>query len=279
MPSKIKRKQDIVLHYRPISEIIRLFVLPEIEKRLNAGTIAADVLPLELSQFLAYQKKGNGKIIPVVQLNEEFNMTFKVKLKKSDKKFEKGRLIGLEDIMLEECYIVPPECNGRPCAYFYFRREFLNPSMVFDCNPNVPSISDEELRNLKMRYPIGEVFKAKRFIEIVGPYEKTDVLISKNWPPNRAYYPKVFAEMHKDSNIADKPEFLSLLGRIFNQDYWKSQLELWGTVNLFPKRLEYIRGAVEEHLEKDYDSAIYTICPQFEGIIRDYLALLSKLAR
>ena len=266
----LRKGSDMVLQFRPISEIIRLFVRPEIDKRLLEGKLDKDSPPIEIYQFLAYQKKDTSVITPVVQFNGEFNMTYRVQLKEP-KNYPVGTMIGLNDIKLDECFILPPKHDGKPCAYFYYNVNFLTPFMVFDCSPNVPDMTEESLNELRMRYPIEAFFKNINFVEAIKPYEKMQLLRNKHWPPNPAYYPRVFSQIHKDSNIVNEAKLIDIFREIYSDDYWESRFEFWEVINLFPKQLEYVKKAVERHMEEDFISSIYVICPQFEGIISDYL--------
>jgi len=264
----------MILKYRPISEIIRIFVLPEIERRLQEGKLTGSDFPVELHQFRAYQiKKEDDKIEPIVQLNNEFDLKIRTKLKDPQKKIEKGQLLTVSEIELEECYIFPPEHKGRPCGYFYFNRVFLEPWMVFDLTPNAPGITEEELKELRIKLPVRQWFQERKFVEVVKPYEKIDLLVSKNWPPAPCYYPQIYAAIHKDANFIESADFLPLLNSLVNNTYWKERLEFFGEISLFPKRIEYIKKAVQAYLDEDYVYSIYVLCPQFEGIIREYLEL------
>jgi len=46
-----------MLKYRTVSHLLKIFILPEIEKRIEKGTIKDCDLPVELYQFRAIQKK------------------------------------------------------------------------------------------------------------------------------------------------------------------------------------------------------------------------------
>lgn len=42
---------SMLMTFRPMSQLLQLFVIPEVESRVTVGTIAADTLPLQLYQF------------------------------------------------------------------------------------------------------------------------------------------------------------------------------------------------------------------------------------
>lgn len=47
---------------RTVSHIIRMFAIPEIEKRIASGSITEANLPLEIKQFRAIQKKSRKEV-------------------------------------------------------------------------------------------------------------------------------------------------------------------------------------------------------------------------
>jgi len=53
---------SMLMTYRPMAQLLQLFVIPEVEARIAAGKIAADTLPLQLHQFRFLQ--GDGKSMP-----------------------------------------------------------------------------------------------------------------------------------------------------------------------------------------------------------------------
>lgn len=259
-----------VMEYRPISQVVKIFIIPEVEKRIKDGKLSIDNLPLELSNFHVYQqKKSDGKINSIIELNEEIQVKARTRLK--DKKFTKdiiGKPISIKDIDPEDFYIIPPEYEGKPCAYFYFNRIFLVPMFCWDCRPNLPDFDME----IKSKYPIESIAREANIVENVRPYEKLDILIKNNWPPTPSYYPNVFIEMYNQNNVLfSSDQLMEIIKKYFNRDYWKQKVLFWKQVNFFTKRLQYVEKSIEKFFESDYISSIYVLCPQFEAIIRDYL--------
>lgn len=191
----------MVLTFLPLAQIINIFVLPDIRRRFEKGLIKNSELPLEISVFRAYQRKlSEGKILPVVELNKDVKPIFRTKSK--NKEFSKemiGKTVNLSEIDINEFYLLPPDYERKPCGYFYFNRIFFIPRLIFDCTPNTPGISDEEARELKVKYPVAEHIKEINFVQAVMPYRKMEILVKNNWPPSPGYYPSVFAEMHNNN--------------------------------------------------------------------------------
>lgn len=69
-----------MLFYRSISDILRLFVVPEVEGRVDNGSVKVEELPLELRAFRAIQRQlPDGSIQPIVEINNEINYKFNLK--------------------------------------------------------------------------------------------------------------------------------------------------------------------------------------------------------
>src|SRR6266487_4792062 len=105
---------DGLMMYRTISQMLRMAVLPEIEKRMQAGTIVH--LPFELSGFRFIQKRNSdGTITPIVELNQEVQPVIETIAKRT---LSAGQPVTLQDITPDKCKIRPPEIDGKPQAYF-----------------------------------------------------------------------------------------------------------------------------------------------------------------
>ena len=54
-----KPAQSELMVYRPVSQMLQLFVLPEIDRRVGAGAIAKASLPLQVQMFRVVQPGPN----------------------------------------------------------------------------------------------------------------------------------------------------------------------------------------------------------------------------
>lgn len=258
-----------MIKFRTISHLLKIFILPEIDNRINNGTIKESNLPLELYQFRAIQRKlPDGTVLPIVELNQEVNLIAKVKVKRS---VSTGEPLTLNDIYPEECFISPPVYDGKPAAYFLCQSLFFDYFLFFDCRPNLPGISEEELKEAKMPYPVLEFINSKKFREAVKPIEKLKILSNNNWPPAPGYYPQTLLYIHKNPTKIHDETFLEVVANSYNRDYWNTKMTFWKITRFFPNRLQYIQRALDAHFQKDFICSVYVIVPQFEAIIRDYL--------
>lgn len=257
-----------MIKFRTISHLLKIFVYPEVEKRIKKGTIKESGLPLELFQFRAIQRKlPDGKVLPIVELNQEVNLKIEVKAKRQ---ISAGEPLTLNDIYPEECFISPPVYDGQPAAYFLCQHVFFDYLLLFDCRPNVPSIA-EDLKKIKNPYPILDLINNKDLYDTIKPIEKIEILSNNNWPPAPGYYPQVLYDLHKDPTLINSPDFLEVVSKAYGTSYWAERFAFWDKTNFFPKRLPYLKRALDAHFNKDYIASIYILVPQFEGIIKDYL--------
>jgi len=266
------KENDLIMLYRPVSEMIRIFVLPEIELRTKAGTLREESLPVEIFQFRVYQINENGNWRSVVELNEEVNLLCKVKVKEDRVAPGMiGKILRLDEIDTGECFIERPKHNGKECGYAYLDRIFLSPRLTFDFTPNVPASFKGSFSESTIKYPIEQIIKESNFLKNIKPYEKIELLTKYGWPPSPSYYPQIFLEMHSNQQPITPDFLLGVIEKSFNEEYWEQKFKFWNGAHFFSKRIKYIEKAIERFFEGDFISAIYIICPQFEGIIKDYL--------
>ena len=253
--------------YRPVSQMVKVFVLPEIDRRVASGVIQKSSLPLHVYQFRVVQP-GPGH---VVELNEEVQLTIKVRAKRA---LKAGQLLHLSDIDPASSVLAPPVADGRPRSFFLLLSAFLNLRTAFDftqggVGPTGPP----------MRFPVAELVHMRRFLETVKPVEKFRRLADLNWPPAPGFFPDVIAYAHENPEDLKKPEFMDTVSAAYDMDFWQQRLDFWMQTKLFPDRLHYIRRAVERYFEDDWISSIYIIVPQFEGIIRAYLTASGEVPK
>ena len=257
-----------MLKFRTIGQLLNLYVLPEIETRINEGIIEEKELPFDVFQFRAILKKiSKDRVQPIVEINEEVNVIAEVKAKR---KIDAGEIVTLNDIYPDQCYIHPPEYDGIPAAYFLCQSTFFDYFLIFDCRPNFPDITKDS-QEMKNTYPMVDYINNNKLYEDILPIEKIETLSKNNWPPAPGYYPNVLLELHRNSTIIDTPSFLEIVSNAYGTSYWERRFAFWEETNFFPSRLPYIKRAVNAHSSKDYIASIYILVPQFEGIIKDYL--------
>jgi hypothetical protein len=101
-----------------------MFVVPEIERRLVAGTLAEKDLPFQVLQFRWIQ--GGGKNI--IELNDEVKLLIKARTTRS---VEPGQPLTMDDIDPNECYLEGPVVDGKAAGFYLSSSMFLNFMNVF----------------------------------------------------------------------------------------------------------------------------------------------------
>lgn len=257
-------RNEIVL-YRPISQMLQIFVLPEIDRRVKSGAITETSLPLHVHQFRVVQPGPEH----FVELNDQVHLRVRVRTRKAMKL---GQPVHLDEIDADSAELGPPIVDGTPRSYFLLRSAFLNLQIAFDFTQS----EIDEIRPL-MPLPIAEFVYMRDFLDAVKPVERFRQLASINWPPAPGYFPNVIAYAHQNPGKLHHAEFADTVSATYNVDFWQQKIDLWEEARFFPGRLHYIQKAVDEYFEGDWISSIYVLVPQFEGIVRDYLAAAGEL--
>ena len=259
MTEAMQLAQREIMLYRPVSQMLQIFVLPEVGRRVRSGAIAEASLPLHVYQFRVVQP-GPGHL---VELNEQVQLLVRVKPRKPMKV---GQTVYLDEIDVDSAVLGPPIVDGTPRAYFLLRSAFLNLEIAFDFTQSEP----DEIRQ-RMPVPIAGFVHMREFLEAVKPVDQFRQLASINWPPAPGYFPNVIAYAHSNPEKLQEPEFADTVSVTYNVEFWQQKLELWKEAQFFPGRLRYVQKAVDEYFEGDWISSIYVLVPQFEGIVKDYL--------
>jgi hypothetical protein len=256
---------DQLMTYRPMSQLLKIFVVPEIDKRVASGAIAATDLPLQVFQFrLVMAPSGN-----TVEINDQVDLRAKVK---TTRPIAAGELLTLADIDPAECYLEGPLVDGKPAAFFLCQSSFLNFMTMFDFTPNAPQPTAAEQPPRAMRYPIAEIVQAHHMLQQMQPIAKYEQLSAENWPPGPAYYPNVLWHVHSHPDAVGQPHFADVVAGSYNETYLRGQVDFWTETKFFGDRITYIKKSVDEYLAGDYVSSIYILVPHFEGALKDYLA-------
>jgi len=250
--------------FRTISHLLKLFVIPEVENRISSGKITN--LPVQLNQFKIIWDKLNNKVI--TQLNSEVEVILSTKGKREIKT---GEVVSIDDIYPDECYIQNPVIDGRMCAFYICKSLYLGFMTYFDFLPNGRDFEDIKTEDRKMKYNIMDFMHYDYFINNVNSFEKLRILSDNNWPPAPGFYPQVILEYDKNPRILSSGRIIDTIVKVYDYNFWNSHIDFWNTCNFFPDRFHYLKKAVNSFFNNDYISAIYTIVPQFEGIIKSYL--------
>lgn len=254
-------------YHRTISDAVRIFIIPEIDRRLKSGKIKQNRLPIEIDQFRVLQPAK--QLINIIELNNEVKLIYEAKLKRRK---EINELITLEDIYPETCYFLTPEIyEGEEATFWYYKSLYFDFFLAFDCTPNIPERYKNAQTTSKITFPLINFINHKRYMEVIKPIEKLRTLSDNNWPPAPAYYPDILLNIHNNPEIINNENFVDLVFKYYNNEYLETRLNDWKKLGLFTNRISYIRRSIEAHFKNDFISSIYIIVPQFEGIIKNYI--------
>jgi hypothetical protein len=257
---------SMLMGYRPMSQMLRLFVVPEIERRVAAGTLTPDQLPFQVYQFRLLQGDGQN----IIEINDDVKLLAKVKVNRA---VAAGEPLTLADMNPDECFLEPPTVNGKPAAFFLCCSQFLNFINMFDFTPNAPpDPGGEPYERRPMRYPLADMAQAEQLARAIKPIDKYKQLADGGWPPGPGHYPNVLGRIHQEPDILQKPAFADVVAAAYNDAYWKLRVAFWTETKFFGDRMTYAAKAVDEYLAGDYIASIYVLVPHFEGIVKDYLA-------
>ena len=264
-PAKASREEpmppsDWLMTYRPVSQMLAIFVLPEIDRRVASGVIAAGQLPIQVHQLRLVQPGAGHR----VELNDEVQLQVDVAVKRPVKA---GEPVALNDIDPEKCFLKPPLLDGKPASYFLVQSAFLNLHVMFDFTQEPSGAPPVGGPAGAMKYDVAGFVQAWSFVQAVKPLEKFRQLADLNWPPAPGYYPNVLAFAHNNPGLLAGHAGAEAYG----PELWAQRLSFWKEAKFFPGRLQYVQKAVERYLDGDWISAVYVAVPQFEGIIREYL--------
>lgn len=249
--------------YRPVSQMLAIFVLPEIDRRVASGAINASSLPIQVHQLRLVQPGAGHR----VELNEEVQLEVEVAPKRA---FKAGEPVTLDDIDPAKCYLKPPLPDGKPASYFLVQSAFLNLHVMFDFTQQAPGTPPIAQPAGPMKYDIAGFVQAWAFLKALKPLEKFRQLADLNWPPAPGYFPSVLAFAHKNPELLNGPELAEAVAKAYGPDLWAQRLAFWKE-KFFPGRLPYVQKAIDAYQAGDWVSATYVAAPQFEGIIGEYL--------
>lgn len=265
MDGMLEATHQWLMALRPMSQMLRMAVIPEIDRRVAAGALDPGELPFQVLQFRWIQADGKQQI----EINDDVKLTAKVKVKRAP--IAAGELLTLNDIDPDECYLERPKIDGKEAAYFFSRSSFMHFQNIFDFTPNVPD--GRESNNVPpMRFAVAEYVQAKSLFDAIQPIAKYQQLSDANWPPGPAYYPNVLWHLREQPDGLKDANFGDVVAKAYSEQYFKGRLDFWTETKFFDAaRFAYITKAISEYLAGDYVCSIYVLVPHFEGIIKDYL--------
>jgi hypothetical protein len=256
---------SMLMTLRPMSQMLRFYVVPEIERRIAAEVLKPGQLPFRVHQF----RYLNGDGQHLIEINDEVKLLAEVKTTRA---IAAGEELTMADIHPKEVFLKPPTVNGKPAAFFLCLSEYLNFITMFDFTPNAPpDPSGEAHEQWAMKYPLADMVQAQRLHQAMNAADQYRRLGDASWPPSPAYYPGVLWRAHNEPGFLASPACAEAVAAVCGPAYWRQRLDFWSQTDFFKDRHTYVKKAVDEYLAADYVSSIYVLVPHVEGIVKDYL--------
>lgn len=103
--------RSALMTFRPMSQMLRFYVVPEIERRVTEGKLSADQLPYPVYLFRFIQGDGQN----IIEINDDVRLAATVPVTRT---VSAGEPLTLADVNPDECFLEPPTVNGKPAAFF-----------------------------------------------------------------------------------------------------------------------------------------------------------------
>ncbi|RQV93359.1 hypothetical protein EH220_08380 [bacterium] len=249
---------------------MKIWVAPEIERRIESGTLDQSKLPIEIRRFRFLQwKEKEGLLHSKVELNDEFSMILEVKLS-GEGPFKKGDPLNLNQIDSTHVFLQKPTIDGNRASFFFVLRQYLGFIVAFDFTPLNPLPVDLETEK-GVPFDIKTYAISMQNLEKINAPLQMEKLAKSSWPPSPGYFPNILLKMAGNEDFEKSDEMSSDARKIFTREYFDKRIKEWQVYNMLGERLECIVHSIERHFDNDFRSAIYVIVPQFEGIVSDYL--------
>ncbi len=240
-----------------------LYIQPEIDRRKAEGNLPDG---FQIYDCLIRLPKGQPKI---VEFNDEIRMTAIPKLAPGAE-IEAEKAVYLHEVVEIE-RILPPEVDGVRVAFFYIFWNGHSYSAVFDFAPNDPEF-DPGGDEFKLGETIANHIQRK-ITEItvrISRTQQSDLRQIGLWAAT-SLIPYPISKILERIGEGQLDEARTILVNHCNSDFISELVETWKPINVFNIRIELFREVVFAHRNSRFRLSIYTLIPQIEGIITDWL--------
>jgi hypothetical protein len=246
---------------RFVAEIFRVWIRPELERRLRLGIDA----PLEgdVRKALIVFKHPLG---PTVTLNDEVGLIGKAIAGRDVVAGQEVSIADIHDIV----WVEPPRLEGKPACYVLM---FLRPSphIAFNFVPNSQEVTEQEWR--QEGYTLARFFAITEFEGSLGRLaEINHLLLPYGWWVMQAAIPDPIREATKLAVAKARPQALDdcFLAH-FTPDRVESLTNEWSQLEEFQARRRVIAEATASFREGRYAVSIPALMPLLEGILQTWL--------
>jgi hypothetical protein len=170
-----------MLFFRTISELMRMFILPEVHRRRLGSKIMDGSSPLQILKAMV-APPSTQRPRALVRLNNEVKIIVTTKAKRA---FAPGEELTARDLDLDSCTLIPPQEFANEKIYFliesygFIFRIFIGGFQVDETGESDPA------RQATLEYPMREHAALSRLWEDARPIEKFEMLADDIWKIHR----------------------------------------------------------------------------------------------
>lgn len=242
-------------------QIHSLWIKPELDKRFPNG------IPNGFQIREALIKLPHIGL-PVVEFNREIQWLFKFQ-SPQNVEVDYYQEIYLHEIESIE-QALPPQIDGKRVAFVYLFWSGYSYSVIFDFSPNDPDFDPNE--EFMLGLSVSSHFRAKM--------AETTVRLSANAASElrqiglwvvASLTPYPLSKIIERIGANQLDEARAVLVEYCKPDFIDRLIETWFPIHIYRERIDIFREAAFAHRNGKYISSIYTLVPQIEGIITDWL--------
>lgn len=247
-----------------------LWIQPEIERRRSEGILPDNFQIRECLIRLPQDKP------PIVEFNDEFGWEMEFPELAPGVKMEPGKVINRDDL-IDLGRILPPTVDEKRVAFVYLYWDGFSYRSVFSFSPNRPDFDPEKddfqlggaiaqhLRLKMIEMTIRWAASVKPQLRQIGLWPVTSLLM---YP-----MPKIVERIGN----GHLEEARTILIEYCNPEFIEQRLvETWKPIQVFNDRMDVFYEALFAHRNKKFHATVYTLIPQVEGVITDWLYPIIK---
>jgi hypothetical protein len=247
-----------------------MYVQPELGKRFgNAG------IPNSFKIQQCRIKLPIDKSI-IVEFNDEVGWEFENPILAPGSKMEIGKPIYLHEI-LSLGKILPPSVEGKRVAFIYLYWSGFRWECFVDFLPNQPDYDPNDAR-FKFDGIAIEKHLHNWMVEMTAQLAKSqqDKLRKIGLWTITSLMPYPLTKLIELVGTGNTDEAITLLINYCDPNFIDGLVETWKPISVFADRMETFHEAMFCHRHRKYSSSIYTLVPQIEGLITDWLVPLEN---
>jgi hypothetical protein len=242
-----------------------LFIRPELDTRKLENRLTDDFRIRECLIRLPQNKP------PIVEFNNEFGWDLENPELAPGITLEPGKPFYLHELV-SVGKVLPSVVDDKRVAFVYIFWTGFGFSIVFDYQPTSPDFDPE-----KDDFGLGEAIALHLRLNVIEMAVKGAKAVQPQlrqiglWPVT-ALLPYPISKIVERVGTGNLEDARALLVEYCTPDFIEQKLVgTWHPIGVFQERMQVFHEALFNHRNKKFHSAIYTLVPQVEGVITDWL--------